>query len=306
MPHVFTRRRTLGLIAAAPFASSLAACGDSVSTGRAPPATPGTLEWALSNPARLNPERDRWRHPYETLRFWGLEPGQTVLEIYPGLGWWTSILAPYIRHNGGGLIVAEWERRRASPAQLETMQAFTARFADDERFGRIQRVELGPNSGALAPAGSVDLAIVARNVHTFMAAGFVEKAFRDIAAALRVGGVLGVEEHRASSTGVQDPLARSGYVQEAYVRTLANEAGFDFVAASDVNANAADDRDHPFGVWTLPPTLRTAPLGQPDNPNFDTAPYREIGESDRMTLKFRKRAPGALPADDLLNEEDPG
>ncbi len=291
---LWTRRRAVRL-AAAPLLAPLLGCG---AGEEAPAPVAGTLEWALANPARIDRERDRFRHPYESLRFWGLEPGMTVLEIYPGIGWWTSILAPYLARNSGALIVAEWQRRSATPAQLETMQAFSARFADEERFGRITRVELSAATGLLAPPASVDFALIARNVHTFMAAGFVEKAFQDIAAALKVGGVLGVEEHRAASTGVQDPLARNGYVQEAYVRALAEEAGFDFVAATDINANPNDDRDHPFGVWTLPPTLRTAPLGQPPNPDFDQAPYQAIGESDRMTLKFRKRAPGAV-SDDL-------
>ena len=140
----------------------------------------------------------------------------------------------------------------------------------------------------LAPANSIDLAILANNVHTLMAEGVAERVFRDVLAALKPGGAFGVEQHRASSTGLQDPVAGTGYVQEAYVKALAQEAGFEFVAASDVNANPRDTRDHPFGVWTLPPTLRTSPLGQPDDPNFNTAPYEAIGESDRMTLKFRK------------------
>jgi predicted methyltransferase len=168
------------------------------------------------------------------------------------------------------------------------MRAFARRFADEVRFGRIDHAELSATSPPPAPPDSVDLAILARNVHTLMAERFAEKAFSDIATVLKPGGVLGVEQHRASSAGVQDPLARSGYVQEPYVRALAEEAGLDFVAASEISANPKDDRDHPFGVWTLPPTLRTSPLGQPDNPNFDTGPYLAIGESDRMTLKFRK------------------
>jgi predicted methyltransferase len=105
---------------------------------------------------------------------------------------------------------------------------------------------------------------------------------------LKPGGTFGVEQHRAASTGLQDPLAGTGYVQEAYVKALAEEAGFEFVSASDVNANPRDTRDHPFGVWTLPPTLRTSPLGNADDPNFNSGPYATIGESDRMTLRFRK------------------
>lgn len=280
-----TRRRALAWLAAAP----IAACDDH---GDAQQPLPGSLEWAAAGAWRLDPQRDRYQHPVETLRFWGLAPGMTVLEILPGLGWWTTILAPYLARNNGRLVEASFDPRAGSIAQREVLAAFEARFDHDPRtFGRIEKTVLSPDSGALAPAGGADLAILANNVHTLMAAGFVEKAFHDIYAAVKPGGVLGVVQHRASSTGVQDPRAGNGYVQEVYVKTLAEEAGFTFVAASDLNANPEDNRDHPFGVWTLPPTLRTAPLGEPDNPRFDTAPYRAIGESDRMTLKFRKAAP---------------
>jgi predicted methyltransferase len=280
LTRAWTRRGTIALLAGAP----LAACGRE----KGPAGVEGTLEWAIAGPWRLDPERDRYRHPYDTLRFWGLAPGMTVLEVYPGRGWYTSILAPYLRATGGRLIVAEWDRTTASPAQRETMDALSRRFADRARFGVIEHAVLEADSGPITEANSVDLAIVARNVHTFIAGRYAEKAFRDIAACLRPGGVLGIEQHRAASTGDPDPLARDGYVQEAYVKALASEAGLDFVAAEDINANPKDDRDHPFGVWTLPPELRTAPLGQPDNPAFDSTPYIEIGESDRMTLKFRK------------------
>jgi predicted methyltransferase len=174
-----------------------------------------------------------------------------------------------------------------------------ARFLNDpELFGHPRQSVVSQAGAALAPAGSVDLAILANNVHTLMAEGIAERVFALVLAALKPGGVFGVEQHRAASTGLQDPLAGTGYVQEAYVKALAQEAGFEFVAASDVNANPRDTRDHPFVVWSLPPILRTSPLGQPDNPDFDTTPFAAIGESDRMTLRFRKpsgRPSGAAP-----------
>lgn len=278
-----TRRQALGLLAAAP----LAACGPGPGQAQAPP--PGSLEWAAAGPWRIDPERDRWRHPVATLRFWGIRPDMTVLEVLPGLGWYTALLAPYLARGGGRLIAASFDPDRGPLSQRETVAAFDARFrADPATYGRIARVVLSPVSGPLAPPASVDLVIVANTLHTLMAEGFAEKAFADMFAAAKPGAVVGVEQHRAASTGVQDPLAGDGYVQEVYARALATEAGFSFVAASDINANPADDRDHPFGVWTLPPSLRTSPLGEPPDPAFDTAPYREIGESDRMTLKFRK------------------
>jgi len=279
--------------AALALAASLAACGRPRSGADLPPE--GSLAWAIAGPWRLERERDQWRHPLQTLLFWGLEGDMTVLEILPGRGWYTSILAPYLAANGGRLIAASFDPRSPSLAQRETLAAWTARFGDDpDLYGEITHSVVRANA-PLAPANSVDLAILANNVHTLMAEGTAERVFAAVLAALKPGGAFGVEQHRAASTGLQDPLAGAGYVQEAYVRALAQEAGFEFVAASDVNANPRDTRDHPFGVWTLPPTLRTSPLGQPDNSRFNTAPYEAIGESDRMTLKFRKPT-GATPA----------
>jgi predicted methyltransferase len=127
-----------------------------------------------------------------------------------------------------------------------------------------------------------------RNIHAWMAAGIAEKAFADAYAALRPGGVLGIEQHRLGPEEDQDPAAANGYVQEAFVKQLAAEAGFAFVAASEINANERDTKDHPFGVETLPPMGLTAPRGSPPNPTFDRSKYEAIGESDRMTLRFRK------------------
>ncbi|HYD87599.1 MAG TPA: hypothetical protein VEA80_09005 [Vitreimonas sp.] len=284
----FTRRQ-----AALALAAGLAGCG----RGRGADAPPrGSLAWAMAGEWRIEPERDDWRHPLQTLLFWGLEGNMTVLEVLPGRGWYTAILAPYLAANDGRLISASFDPRSPSLAQRETLAAWQARFGQDpELFGEIERTVVRPGA-PLAPANSVDLAILANNVHTLMAEGIAEFVFREIANALKPGGSFGVEQHRASSTGLQDPLAGTGYVQEAYVKALAQEAGLEFVAASDVNANPRDTRDHPFGVWTLPPTLRTSPLGRPDDPDFNTAPYEAIGESDRMTLKFRKSTVPAAAA----------
>lgn len=272
-------------------AAWLGACDSRPSGADAPP--PGSLAWAIGGTWRLEPERDAWRHPLQTLLFWGLEAGTSVLEVLPGRGWYTAILAPYLAANEGRLTCASFDPRSPSLAQRETLALWEARFRSDPMlYGEIARSVVG---GELAPANSVDLAILTNNVHTLMAEGVAERVFIDMLAALKPGGGLGIEQHRAASTGLQDPLAGNGYVQEAYVRALAEEAGFEFVAASDINANPRDTRDHPFGVWTLPPTLRTSPLGQPEDPNFDSGPYLGIGESDRMTLRFRKPS-GLTPA----------
>ena len=262
-----------------------------------PPPEIGTLEWAASGPWRLDPERDRWRHPVETLRFYGLAPGMTVVEVFPGRGWYTSVLAPYLAKNGGKLIVASFDPATATDAQNQTLEEFrTAFIGKPEMYGDISMTVLSPRGTGVAPEATADLVIVSRNIHTLLGEQFAEKAFADFFKALKPGGTLGIEQHRARSTGLQDPQASNGYVQEAFVKMLAEEAGFEFVGSSEINANARDDRDHPFGVWTLPPTLRTAPIGADADPRFDTAPYRAIGESDRMTLKFRK--PGGPVAAD--------
>jgi predicted methyltransferase len=289
-------RRTLFIAALA--ASVLSGCGEAArqpspdsadKQSPAPRFERGSLEWAAGGPWRIEPERDQWRHPVETLRFWGVEPDMTVVEIFPGRGWYSAILAPYLKQGGGKLIVASFDPATATKAQQETLAYYRAKFgADPALFGEIDETVLSPTSDGVAPPSSADVIIVARNIHTLLGAGYAEKAFADFYRALRPGGILAIEQHRAPTTGIQDPQGGTGYVQEAFVRLLAEEAGFAFVNSSEINANPQDDRDHPFGVWTLPPTLRTAPLGEPPNPAFDTSPYIAVGESDRMTLRFVK------------------
>jgi predicted methyltransferase len=274
-------------------ALALAACGKK---GEAEPALTKaarnmTLQDAVAGDWRpaADKARDAWRHPVETLEFWGLKPGQTVVEFWPGAGWYTDILAPYLAANKGKLIAADLEP--TDPAATEIIEAYRARLkAKPKIYGDVEITAFGPTSGPVAPAGSADLVLFLRNLHNWMAAGIAEKAFRDAFAALKPGGVLGIEEHRAAPGGVQDVLAANGYVQEAYAVRLAQEAGFVLDKASEINANASDTRDHPFGVWTLPPVRLTAPRGEPADPKFDRAPYDAIGESDRMTLRLVKPA----------------
>jgi predicted methyltransferase len=292
-------------------AFALAACGPkeraapAVKAAPPAPAPVGSLAWAVRGGWRLEPERDRFRHPVETLTFFGIQPNMTVVEIFPGRGWYTAILAPYLARGGGKLFCASFDPLTASDAQVAVLEEFKDRFLKDKgRYGDIQLTVLSDKIGAIAPPGSADMVLVMRNVHTFMAEGYAERAFADIFTALKPGGVLGVEEHRAKSTGLQDPQAGDGYVQEAYVKLLAKEAGFEFVGSSEVNANPKDTKDHPFGVWTLPPVLRTAELGMPPNKSFDSSKYITIGESDRMTLKFRK-PPEGPPAEPLRGSMSP-
>jgi predicted methyltransferase len=270
-------------------AAALAGCrpGPDSAKGGGPPR--GSVEWAIAGPWRpaVDRDRDRWRHPAESLKFWGFEPRMTVVEFWPGAGWYTDILAPCLTLGGGKLYAAALEP--SDPAARQIDEAYQRKLkARPDLFGAAAVTAFGPASDPVAPAGSADLVLFLRNLHNWMAAGLAEKAFRDALAALKPGGILGIEEHRARPGGVQDALAATGYVQEAYVKRLAAEAGFRFVAASEVNANPNDTRDHPFGVWTLPPELRSSPRGQPPDPSFAHAKYQAIGESDRMTLKFAR------------------
>lgn len=251
----------------------------------------GSLEWAIAGEWRAQDRsRDAARHPMETLRFYGLQPNMTVVDFWPGSGWYTEILAPYLARGGGTYYAAGFQTGGGDdPAQSALMAAFQTHFtADRKLYGDMKFSAFGPSSGPVAPAGSADLVLFMRNIHAWMAAGVAEKAFSDAYAALRPGGTLGIEQHRLAPDEDQDPAAANGYVQEAFVRQLAAEAGFVFVASSEINANERDTKDHPFGVETLPPQSLTAPRGQTPDPAFDRKKYDAIGESDRMTLKFRK------------------
>ena len=237
-----------------------------------------------------NRARDAARHPAETLAFFGLKPGMTILEVAPGGGWWTEILASYARSTGGRYLATGADLSNPNlPESAKTARAnFAARWAaKPEIFGTVEIVNFGPQSGPLGPPNSVDMVMTTRNVHNFMAQGTTDKVFADFYAVLKPGGVFAVKEHRASP-GPQDPQSASGYVTEAHVIAAAEKAGFRLAGRSEINANPRDTKDHPFGVWTLPPVRRSAPQGQPANSAFDHTRYDAIGESDRMTLRFVK------------------
>ncbi len=233
------------------------------------------LKKAVDSPSR-RPEdaaRDKYRHPIETLKFFGIKPDMTVVEIWPGGGWYTDILAPYL-HDHGKLYAA------IPPG--ENAAGYKKKLADDPaRFGKVTVTQLDPpDKIEIAPAGSADIVVTFRNVHNWMRGGHAEQVFKAMYAALKPGGILGVEEHRGELSKPQDPKAASGYVREDYVIKLAEQAGFHLIGKSEINANPRDTKDYAKGVWTLPPTLR---LG-----DTDKAKYLAIGESDRMTLKFVK------------------
>jgi len=237
--------------------------------------------------------RDAARHPVESLTFWGLKPGMTILEIQPGsASWWTEILAPYAKRTGGKFYVtgADIANPELPESARKARESFEARYAaKPDLYGKIEVVNWGVKSAPL-PKETFDFILTARSIHGWMRTpGTVEKTFKEFHDALKPGGILAVEQHRANP-GPQDPEAKSGYVTEAYVIEQAGKAGFKLAAKSEINANAKDTKDHPFGVWTLPPTLLSAPYGsgKESDPTFDHSKYIAIGESDRMTLKFVK------------------
>lgn len=244
------------------------------------------LDAAIAGEHRTPEEkaRDTWRHPKETLTFFGVEPAMTVVEIWPGGGWYTKILAPYLK-TGGGVYYAAQRDPASSPRAAEAVQKFKDAYADRNLYGEINVTVLGEGFD-VAPEGSADVVLTFRNVHNWTSAGQAETNFKAFYRALKPGGVLGVVEHRAAEGAAEDP--DSGYVRESTVKALAEAAGFQFVDSSEVNANPKDTKDHPFGVWTLPPVRRSSESQGQEDPNFDRAKYDAIGESDRMTLKFVK------------------
>lgn len=286
------------LFLAGGLSAAVAACGPRAEKKAEPTADagktnagggPDTISGAVAGDWRPAADklRDAWRHPVESLTFWGLQPGMTVVEFWPGAGWYTDILAPFLAETKGKLYAANLEPTDAAAARI--VEAYKAKLlAGKKLYGDVEVTAFGPTSGPVAPNGSADLVLFLRNLHNWMAAGIADKAFKAAFAALKPGGVLGIEEHRAEPGKVQDVLAASGYVQTAYALQLATEAGFKLAAQSEINANPKDTRDHPFGVWTLPPTRLSAPRGQPPRPGFDHSKYDAIGESDRMTLKLVK------------------
>jgi predicted methyltransferase len=237
--------------------------------------TVAALQAAITGPQRpkANKARDKYRHPLETLTFFGIRRDMTVVEIWPGNGWYSEILAPFLKDHGklyeavgGGAGAKAFEEKLK---------------ADRAVYGEVIVTVLQPPAEtAIAPAGAADMILTFRNVHDWLPRGNTEDYFKAFYRALKPGGILGITDHRADPLRPQDPNAKNGYVRQDYMIQLAEQAGFKLMETSEINANPKDPRNQP--VWNLPPTLR---LGQKDR-----AKYLAIGESDRMTLKFTKPA----------------
>jgi len=229
-----------------------------------------------------NKARDLYRHPKETLLFFGFRADQTVVEMTPGGGWYTELLAPVLR--GRGIYYAAVNRvgDKTPEALRDVDSLYRSKLADrPDLYDQVRlSVSTPPDSFAFAPAATADLVLTFRNVHNWARAGTVDAIFKAFFDALKPGGSLGVVEHRAREGTSAEQMIKTGYMTEAFVIEAATKAGFVLVAKSEINANPRDTKDYPDGVWTLPPTLK---LGDQDKER-----YLAIGESDRMTLKFTK------------------
>jgi predicted methyltransferase len=231
------------------------------------------LQAAIAGPQRsdANKARDKYRHPLETLTFFGIKPDMTVVEISPGSGWYTEILAPFLKDHGK-LYEAVGGGKGANTFEDKLK-------ADPTVYGRVIVTTLQPPAQTeIAPVDSADMVLTFRNVHDWLPRGTTPDYFKAFYRALKPGGILGITDHRADPSQPQDPKAKNGYVRQDYMVQIAEQAGFKLAGMSDINANPKDPRNQP--VWNLPPTLRQG--------DKDRDKYLAIGESDRMTLKFIK------------------
>jgi len=269
---------------------ALTACsGGTDTTAEAPKKeamkAPATMAEILAHPRRAdNVARDKFRNPAETLAFFEVGPGKKVGEIWPG--WYTSVIAPYLAENDGVYVAVL--NQGDSERVVARNTAFMDKYVGAEGFGTIEIGKFGAEDAPILETGDLDVLLSFRNVHNWMGRDYADKAFADFYAALKPGGILGIVEHRLPESATQNPKGQTGYVQESYMKDLAKRAGFEFVAASEVNANPRDTADHPFGVWTLPPRSFVPEDKARIPEGFDAELFKNIGESDRATLKFRK------------------
>jgi predicted methyltransferase len=250
----------------------------SAATNAAPavdPTAQGAIAAALAGPQRseTNRARDAYRHPAQTLAFFGLTPSAHVIELWPGGGWYSEVLAPVLRDAGSLSAVVP------SGQGATNYRAFLA--TQPSVFDRVQVVEVQPPATlTLGPDASADMVLTFRNFHNWVSGGFAGELTAAVFRVLKPGGVYGVVEHRAKPGTTLEESKQSGYVSEEIIIDLATKAGFVLDARSEVNANPKDTKDYPDGVWTLPPSLRKK--------DIDREKYLAIGESDRMTLRFKK------------------
>ncbi len=285
---------------------ALAACGqqeeaapDAAATAEpaaqpAPAAEPAApelskIEQVLAGDHRgeANKARDAFRHPKETLEFFLVDGSETIVEITPGGGWYTEVLAPYTKGSGKLIAAivdpASSSSERARDYYSASNQKFRDKLAADaDNYGEVEVVEFDAAAPVFGEPESVQRVLTFRNVHNWTGGGNGQAMFDAFFAVLEPGGILGVVEHRAAADANKEDAMKAGYLAQADVVAMAEQAGFILDAESEINANPADTKDHPSGVWNLPPNLRMAEGDE------DKAKYEAIGESDRMTLRFMK------------------
>jgi len=262
-------------------AAFLGLCGCATSP-EVPTKGDAALAAAIASPARTATAvaRDKARHPLEELEFLGLNPKMTVVEIWPGGGYWTEILGAYLAPQGHYYVANPTPGHQEEDAGVTRWRARIA--AQGSRLGTIHETMLGDGHFDIAPAGSADLIVTFRNLHNWVGDGSADAILAAFFKALKPGGILGVEDHRGRNDKPQDPKAEDGYLRQDYAIALAKKAGFELVGSSEINANPRDTKDWIDGVWTLPPTLSQ---GEKDKDK-----YVAIGEADNFVLKFRKPA----------------
>ena len=290
----------------APLAAALVMAASATQAATKPPAlppalpppemnAPGVQEAVPASPidralagdwrSEKNRARDPYRHPKQTLEFFGVDPTQqTLIEIWPGGGWYAEVLAPAFQAGGGSYVAIVPKPLPDSPARVQRdNDKLRAMFAArPELYSHAQVRESLDADPDLGPPESADVVLTFRNAHNWVMADNEQAMFQAFFKVLKPGGTLGVVDHRAEPDQPPAEMKTSGYLPQDYVIALAQGAGFELVATSEINANPKDTKDYAEGVWTLPPTLT---LGEQDK-----ARYQAIGESDRMTLKFRKPA----------------
>jgi predicted methyltransferase len=273
---MLAKRRWTGIAVAGVLLVSACAAGSSRQS------TAQALTTILAGDQRSpeNRARDQYRHPKETLLFFGIRPEMSVVEVWPEPGWYTEVIAPLLRDKGTyyAAVIADEPGNKYIVERLDQYRLKLA--ARPELYSRVAVVSFPRAGGDMVPPGSVDMVVTFRNVHNWMSRDAAPQAFATMYRALKPGGVLGVVEHRGNPAVAQDPKAKSGYVNEDYAIRLIEAQGFRLVGKSELNANPKDTKDYEQGVWTLPPTYR---LGEKDHDK-----YAAIGESDRFTLRFVK------------------
>jgi predicted methyltransferase len=273
MPSPFREQRMhpLWIVPIALIAAGSAQAADQAPAGPA-------LQQVIQGPHRSKAfsDRDVSRHPQLELEFCGVAPTSTIVEIWPGGGYWTEILAPYLRDKGTYYAAAP--PKAAANGSLDKFRQKIE--ADTTLYGKTTVTEFGKDHYDIAPASSADVVVTFRNLHNWMTGGYADESLAAFFKALKPGGLLCIEDHRGRDDVPQDPTAATGYVRQDYAVALAKKAGFEFVGASEINANPRDTKDWPKGVWTLPPTFA---LGDQDRDK-----YAAIGEADNFVLKFRK------------------